>query len=165
MPPDQKLLQGTPQLIRRHDKRHGSLRVLRLESTKIVNELRFEGGMKWAGNEAEHGNRQSSNMNCEAERTPLICRLRSSTSQGAGDIRTTGYPVSGPSNSPLQSTQAQSPSINFIGSPQVPHSGGGPLSIMGRTGNSKSSSSGRVIWLRSHAPCGFIFSCSAFSAL
>ena len=51
------------------------------------------------------------------------------------------YPVSGPSNSPLQSTQAQSPSMKDMGSPQIGQSGGGPLSIRGRIGSSISSSS------------------------
>src|SRR5262245_66637502 len=50
-------------------------------------------------------------------------------------------PVSGPSNSPLQSTQAQSPSIKDMGSPQMGQSGGGPLSSLGRMGSSISSSS------------------------
>ena len=50
-------------------------------------------------------------------------------------------PVSGPSSSPLQSTQAQSPSIKDMGSPQIGQSGGGPLSILGRMGSSFSSSS------------------------
>jgi len=51
------------------------------------------------------------------------------------------HPVSGPRSSPLQSTQAQSPSIKDIGSPQIGQSGGGPLSIRGRIGSSLSSSS------------------------
>lgn len=51
------------------------------------------------------------------------------------------HPVSGPRSSPLQSTQAQSPSIKDIGSPQMGQSGGGPLSSLGRMGSSMSSSS------------------------
>ena len=54
------------------------------------------------------------------------------------------YPVSGPRSSPLQSTQHQSPSINDIGSPQMPQSGAGPLSRTGRIGSSISSSFGSV---------------------
>src|SRR6185437_13049784 len=43
-------------------------------------------------------------------------------------------------SSPLQSTQAQSPSMKDMGSPQIGQAGGG-LSSLGRTGSSISSSS------------------------
>src|SRR5690349_1501397 len=51
------------------------------------------------------------------------------------------YPVSGPKSSPLQSTQAQSPSMKDMGSPQMGQSGAGPLLRSGRSGSSISSSS------------------------
>ncbi|CUS36683.1 hypothetical protein COMA2_250028 [Candidatus Nitrospira nitrificans] len=51
------------------------------------------------------------------------------------------YPVSGPKSSPLQSTQAQSPSMKDMGSAQMGQSGGGPLAMRGRSGSSFSYSS------------------------
>jgi hypothetical protein len=54
---DQQPLERATQLIRRHHKRDCGLGVAGLENTQIVNELRFECGMKRAGDEAEHGDR------------------------------------------------------------------------------------------------------------
>ena len=59
MPLDQQPLERQPQLVRRHNERQGGLRMLRFKSTKIVNESGFERGMKRAGHEAEHEDRQS----------------------------------------------------------------------------------------------------------
>jgi hypothetical protein len=63
---DQQPLERATQLIRRHHKRDCGLGVAGLENTQIVNELRFECGMKRAGDEAEHG-----------DRGPLIVERRS----------------------------------------------------------------------------------------
>ena len=130
-----------------------------------MNELRFEGGMKWAGNEGGAWKPSVVEHELRSGEDPTHLPARSSTSQGAGDIRNDQLPGFGAKQFAVAIDTGPVAVDNFIGSPQVPHSGGGLLSIMGRTGNLKSSSSGTVIWLRSHAPCGFIFSCSAFPAL
>ena len=80
---DQQLLKRTTQLIRGHDKRDGGLGMAGLESTKIVNELRFECGMELAGDEAEHGDRGPSIVKREAEgRRECLATFRTSRVKG-----------------------------------------------------------------------------------
>src|SRR5436853_1259750 len=60
-------------------------------------------------------------------------------------------------SSPLQSMHAQSPSTKLMGSPQLWHSGGGPLSITGKGGSSlSSSSSGLLMRVRISSPVGSV---------
>jgi hypothetical protein len=132
----QQPLQPAAKRIGGHDNREGGQRICRLERLDLLDKGQFKVGMERTGNDAQH--RESLFVNRKSQDDPHIHveRLTNNDSRN--------YPVSGPSSSPLQSTQHQSPSIKAMGSPQMPHSGAGPLSIIGSSGSSNSSSSGDI---------------------